>query len=380
MANRDLLKEAIADAKAVKETAIANAKAALEEAFTPMLREKLAAKLAEMDEMDEAKEMDEMKKKEVEETYDMEEGYEMDEAKEMDEMKHDMDEAAEMDEAEKMDEVDLDELLKELEAMDEAEMDEAETMDEGKKEKDEKKKDLKEEEEGLLNDPKGPTAHGNVAEEEEKEEEEEEIDIENMDEDDLKKFIEDVIADMVAAGELEGNIEGGEEEEVESEEEVEITERKKYGGNKGDVPAAKRGDKKDTAEEEGVEDYKKKVKEMKKELDEAYSALETIKTELNEVNLFNAKLLYTNKIFKAKNLTESQKVKVLAAFDKAASVKEAKLVFETLSEGFNNKKTPVNESLLRGSASKPAGIVERKPIMEADAQVLRMQKLAGIIK
>jgi len=380
MANRNLLKEAIADAKAVKETAIANAKAALEEAFTPMLREKLAAKLAEMDEMDEAKEMDEMKKKEVEETYDMEEGYEMDEAKEMDEMKHDMDEAAEMDEAEKMDEVDLDELLKELEAMDEAEMDEAETMDEGKKEKDEKKKDLKEEEEGLLNDPKGPTAHGNVAEEEEKEEEEEEIDIENMDEDDLKKFIEDVIADMVAAGELEGNIEGGEEEEVESEEEVEITERKKYGGNKGDVPAAKRGDKKDTAEEEGVEDYKKKVKEMKKELDEAYSALETIKTELNEVNLFNAKLLYTNKIFKAKNLTESQKVKVLAAFDKAASVKEAKLVFETLSEGFNNKKSPVNESLLRGSASKPAGIVERKPIMEADAQVLRMQKLAGIIK
>jgi hypothetical protein len=35
--NRDLLKEAIADAKAVKETAIANAKAALEEAFTPQV-------------------------------------------------------------------------------------------------------------------------------------------------------------------------------------------------------------------------------------------------------------------------------------------------------------------------------------------------------
>ena len=57
MVNRDLLKEAIADAKAVKETAIANAKAALEEAFTPYLKEKLAAKLAEMDEMDEADEM-----------------------------------------------------------------------------------------------------------------------------------------------------------------------------------------------------------------------------------------------------------------------------------------------------------------------------------
>ena len=53
MANRDLLKEAIADAKAVKETAIANAKAALEEAFTPYLAEKFAAKLAEMDSEDE---------------------------------------------------------------------------------------------------------------------------------------------------------------------------------------------------------------------------------------------------------------------------------------------------------------------------------------
>ena len=382
MANRDLLKEAIADAKAVKETAIANAKAALEEAFTPMLREKLAKKIEEMDEMDEGKEeMDEMKKKEVEENY------EMDEANDKEGYEGQMGMkklgTKEMDEAENMDEVDLDELLRELEAMDEDEMYETETMDEAKK-KDEDKKDLKEEEEGLINDPKGPTAKGNVAEKEEVEaSEEEEIDLENMSEDDLKSFIEGVIADMVASGELEGNIEGEEggeeiEGEEKSKEEVEITERKKYGGNKGDVPAAKRGDKKDTAEEEGVEDYKKKVKEMKKELDEAYSALETIKSELNEVNLFNAKLLYTNKIFKAKNLTESQKVKVLAAFDKAASVNEAKLVFETLSEGFKEKKAPVNESLLRGSASKPAGIAEKKPIMEVNDQFARWQKLAGI--
>jgi len=219
-----------------------------------------------------------------------------------------------------------------------------------------------------------------MVEEEEEEVEDEEIDIENMDESDLKSFIESVIADMVAAGELEGG-EGMEGEEgMESEEEVEINERKKYGGNKGDVPASKRGDKKDTAEEEGVEDYKKKLKEMKEELDEAYNALSTIKSELQEVNLFNAKLLYTNKIFKAKNLTESQKVKVLAAFDKAASVKEAKLVFETLSEGFKEKKSPVNESLLRGSASKVAGVAEKKPILEVNDQFARWQTLAGIKK
>jgi hypothetical protein len=206
-----------------------------------------------------------------------------------------------------------------------------------------------------------------------------------MDESDLKSFIESVIADMVAAGELEGgeemeSEEGEEEESEESEEEIEINERKKYGGNKGDVPASKRGDKKDTAEEEGVEDYKKKLKEMKAELDEAYNALSTIKTELQEVNLFNAKLLYTNKIFKAKNLTESQKVKVLAAFDKAASVKEAKLVFETLSEGMKETKKTVNESMLRGSASKSTGVAAKKPILEVNDQFARWQTLAGIKK
>jgi len=389
MVNRDLLKEAIADAKAVKETAIVNAKAALEEAFTPYLKEKLAAKLAEMDDMDEGKEMDEMKEKDMKETYDMEEAKHMNK-KEMDEMEMDemkMGKAKEMDEMD-LDELLRDELLRELDAMDEEDssMEEGKAAYEYEKGKKAGEKEAMNEEEDLLNNPQGPTAHGNVAEVEEEEVEDEEIDIENMDESDLKSFIESVIADMVAAGELEGGEgmegeeEGEEEESEESEEEVEINERKKYGGNKGDVPAKKRGDKKDTAEEEGVEDYKKKLKEMKEELDEAYNALSTIKSELQEVNLFNAKLLYTNKIFKAKNLTESQKVKVLAAFDKAASVKEAKLVFETLSEGMKETKKTVNESMLRGSASKPTGIAEKKPILEVNDQFSRWQTLAGIKK
>jgi hypothetical protein len=123
------------------------------------------------------------------------------------------------------------------------------------------------------------------------------------------------------------------------------------------------------------------VKDMKKELDEAYAALTSVKAELNEVNLLNAKLLYTNKIFRAKSLTESQKVKVLAAFDKATSVKEAKLVYETLStSNIVSPKKPMNESLIRNAASKPVGVSERKPIMEANDQVARWQKLAGIIK
>ena len=118
----------------------------------------------------------------------MDESKEMDEAYEMDEVKHDMEEAEEMEEGKELDEMDLDELLRELDE-----------MEEGKKE------DMMEGEDDLINDPKGPTAHGNVAEEEKMEmgEEDKEIDLENMSEDDLKKFIEDVIADMVNAGELE---------------------------------------------------------------------------------------------------------------------------------------------------------------------------------
>ena len=356
MANRDLLKEAIADAKAVKETAIANAKAALEEVFTPRMQELFKAKLEELDK-EELEEADEKMEEGLEEMYDTTE-----EAMDMEKME----------EAKEVDEVDLEELLREL---DELEMEESitEEMMEGEE-------DLINNRGGAGNLPKSPDMV-----EEKEEEEEEEIDIENMDEDDLKKFIESVIADMVTAGELEGNIESeeGEEEEgeeEESEEEVKIDERKmektekvdeivgagtdfleladtlgvsidaakylvvagglavpailaaiKVGGDKAIQFFKKMAMKKSVAETEEME-------EMKSELEEAYSTIKTIKTELQEVNLFNAKLLYTNKIFKAKNLTESQKVKVLAAFDKAASVKEAKLVFETLSEGFKEKK------------------------------------------
>jgi hypothetical protein len=94
--------------------------------------------------------------------------------------------------------------------------------------------------------------------------------------------------------------------------------------------------------------------------------------------LLNAKLLYTNKIFKAKSLTESEKVKVLGAFDKAATIKETKLVFETLNEGLKTKKNTIRESL--GSASKATGNFKntKNPIIKTDPMVARFQKLAGL--
>jgi archaellum component FlaC len=125
----------------------------------------------------------------------------------------------------------------------------------------------------------------------------------------------------------------------------------------------------------------KGIKETEKsteELEEAYSTIETLKSELNEINLLNAKLLYTNKIFKSKTLNESQKVKVLSSFDKAKNVGEVKMVFETLNEGIKVSKNTINENLGRASKGTIAPNV-KKPIVESNEAFLRMQKLAGII-
>jgi hypothetical protein len=130
-----------------------------------------------------------------------------------------------------------------------------------------------------------------------------------------------------------------------------------------------------TEKEESETD--RKQKELMNQMNEE---LKELRSDLQETNLLNAKLLYTNKIFRAKNLKEAQKIKVLEAFDKASNVKEAKLIFETLNEGMVAKtatKSPIRENL--GRASKAAGMAPTKqPIMEIDPQVARWQKLAGI--
>ena len=381
MANRDLLKEAIADAKALKETAIANAKAALEEAFEPRLKSMLSAKLEEMEkeELDEAdEEMTEAKKKYEDD--DRKDGGESKETKRTEKMKYgkDLAEAEDMDE-----EMDLDEILAELE--------------EGKDLSEDARTDAEEEgyEDGMKDEK----------EDMEDDEEDEDIDLEEMSEDDLKSFIEDVIADMIEAGELEA----GEEFEVEDEdvededididvedEEEEITEAKEEMDEAKEemvdevVDIDSIVDKMGSAGKETVKklidalgkaiDYtpiKAGTTGLREEDDEMMKEMESLRAELHEVNLLNAKLLYTNKIFRAKNLQEAQKVKVLEAFDRASNVSEVKLVFETLSEGIKTTpKTQIKESL--GSASKPAGVATKAPIMEIDPQVARWQKLAGL--
>ena len=349
----------------------------------------LSAKIQEMDENETMEEMT----------------YEKDSIK-MDEMSHDKDS---MEESDALDEVELEELLAELE---------------------EEKDDLNEtEEEEEVEDE--------VEDEKESEEEEgEPLDLEDMTDEDLKKMIEDVIADMVASGELEG---GDVEDEVEDEEvemsdeeeevdlaellkeiEDEMTEEKEeveesvlFGTDSAPhevagmiaamipfvsaatgiaVAAIKSKLSKAKSAKEVVDiakDLKSDVKkkdDVSEEMAELQAENKSLKYDLNEAvketnatNLLNAKLLYTNKIFKSKNLNESQKVKVLSSFDKANTTKEAKLVYETLSEGLKVKKSTIRENL--GRASKATTIpTTKKPIVESNEVFARMQKLAGIIK
>jgi hypothetical protein len=131
--------------------------------------------------------------------------------------------------------------------------------------------------------------------------------------------------------------------------------------------------------EENYEEKDEKMAAMETEINEAMDIISTLKSELNEINLLNSKLLYTNKIFKAKNLTEAQKVKVLTAFDKAETVKEAKLVYETLQEGLEKvvKKELVREN--KGFASKAIGSSPKQPVVDTNPMVDRFKKLAGLI-
>ena len=351
--NRDLLKEAIADAKAVKETAIANAKAALEEAFTPQLKSMFAAKLQEMEHEDELEEaLGTINDPDTPTSHgniaeeDLDEYRELqpsDLPKGMSGVKKD----------EKIDEIDLEELLRELE------------LEEG---------DM----EGLYEAEEDDDDDTNVSDEDSDEGDEEgtPLDLEDMTDEDLKTMIEDVIKDMIAAGEIEGGHEGMKDEMgVEDEEEVDLAELLREIEEIESLDEAKKKKEKEEKKEEKEDEDKKK---MKKELDEAYSVIKSLKSELNEINLLNAKLLYTNKIFKAKNLNESQKVKVLSSFDKATTVGEVKLVFETLNEGIKVKSNLIKENLGRASKATVTPNV-KKPIVESNDAFLRMQKLAGII-
>ena len=346
-----LYQDAILDAKALRASAMANAKAALEEAFEPKIQEMLRLKLSE--ELEEIEELAD--EAEVEQDIaNMEETYSED----------GMEENLDINEAE------LEEILAQLEELsnvDEAGYDKPE-MEEAKRDemKDESLNEAEEEEE--------------EAEEEEVEDEEE---VEGEEVGDETKIIDITLGDLkqvlqsVMAGSQDMGMDiPSDEADADSEAEAEISldeilaELEAEGMEDTGYEAGKQYP---SIEEKKEKDEKKdKVEE---ELEEANSTIEELRHSLQEVNLLNAKYLYMNKLFKAKTLTESQKVKVINALDRATSVTEVKNTFETLKESFESKKQ-LKESI--GFASQAAGVAHKQPIIEQDNMMSRWQKLAGI--
>ena len=141
----------------------------------------------------------------------------------------------------------------------------------------------------------------------------------------------------------------------------------------------KKDDKEKVDEEEDKE-------EMEKELNEAYKTIKSLQKTINEVNLLNAKLLFANKLFRAHNMTNEQKVKVIETLDRTKSVREVKLVYSTLAENFkyttSNKST--KKSISEGIASKAVKSTAPKAAKQVIAESAdfadRFKKLAGIIK
>ena len=371
--NREMLKEAIADAKTIQETAIESAKSALEEAFTPQLTAMFAERLNEL---------------------------ELEEEKDKKEPKEEIDEMYSVEEEELEETFNLEELLAEL------------SMEE-------------EQEPTMEGDDMGEPL-------------DEDLMLEEMSDEEIEELVMQVIDDMIASGKLmpgEGEEEDEEGEDMEDMEDMEVGDEDEeidideilsemedkesiteagvisqfidfvtsgnmtaagnvidaalHQATAGDVAGGLGVTGSTVAFFKALKSYLKDRKTEKgdkmEETSDATEMEETIaelRNELNEVNLLNAKLLYTNKIFKSKNLTESEKIKVLNTFDKAETVKEVKLVFETLTESLKTitvKKNPIKESL--GSASKTISTATPKqPIIESNDAFARMQRLAGLKK
>ena len=357
MNNKKLFEEAIAEAKSIREAAIANAKEALEESLTPQIKELLAQRLTEMEE----EEIPVMEEEEgAEEAGEEEAGEETEEDMDIEDMSleelkalirdivgqmvdqdgdgdhdtedHEMDdmgmEEPAGEEAPEDKEIDLEELLAELY------YEEEDTTMEKKK--------------SMMEEP-----------------------IQEISENDLAGLISILAAGGVVAG---------------SYAYAKIVDFLKSG--KASPQAKKLGsglvkfDDDATGAAKAAGTNEPRVSET--ELNEAKKTIKKLTEGLREVNLLNAKLLYVNKVMKEnKNLSDSQVANVISTFDKASTAKEAKLVYESMSTTFKKGvKAQVAESRVRGIASKSTGAAVKTPevIAEVSDAVKRMQKLAGIIK
>jgi len=108
---------------------------------------------------------------------------------------------------------------------------------------------------------------------------------------------------------------------------------------------------------EAYDNEVRKNRALTQQLNEYRNGVETLREQLSELNLFNAKLLYVNKITQDREVTSSQRRAVVEALDGAKNLREAKLIYKSLSESLNRgNSASLNESSRRlspGQASRP---------------------------
>lgn len=360
MANSKLLKEAIADAKAVRETAIANAKIALEEAFAPKLQAVLSKRLQQ--------EMEDEEEADVNEEYS--DGSEAPSADASDigggENKKPADSANSSSELAKtnpdtdVETASVGEEEEDYDVVSEGEDEEVPGSNQSRIEEEDEMEDEMEDEdeldlEAIIRELEGELEEGDDEEEMHEEESEEEAPMAEEEEEEMHEE---------------------EEEEMQEEEELDLDEILREMGY---------GDDEEVSEEEGEEEEKFEAykEEKEAELEEAYNVIKSLKKTINEVNLLNAKLLFTNKLFRAYDLTNEQKHKVVETLDRTGNVREVKLVFSTLAEslkmGGTSKKVKQNK-LTESFASKPvASTAPKKEIIaESNGLAERFKQLANI--
>lgn len=371
-----LLKEAIADAKAVRETALANAKLVLEEAFTPHLKSMLSKKLQSE-----------------------EEGMEAEDEEKADESYHGEDEEEKVDENDVSSGIGASDNKEPGEAGDSSGVGQGPESEGSEEEEGSEDENLEkapdqalgeaydDEDEDEVKEAMEDEDEDKVEEGEHMDDEDEEVaEGEHMDDEDedlaeVLRQLEAEMADEDEEGmedEMHHEGEHMDDEDEEMKEEMEDEDMEDEDVDLDEIIKA-------LSEEEGMEDEDEEKQEEAMvpatELEEYKQTVLYLKDKLSEVNLLNAKLLYTNKLFRSRNVSEEQKMKVIEQFDRAANVREVKLVFTTFAESMNRKS--VNESAKRVSqASKPTASTQpkKKPIIGENTDFKsRMKKLANII-
>ena len=380
MASSKLLKEAIADAKAVRETAIANAKIALEEAFTPRLQSILSKKLqAEMEGDEEEADMNE----DNDVSSELGGGDNKQPADKANSAQTDLsgiskqsgEAGSEIDDYDKVKDLTEgeDEFGSEDDAEDAAEFgqEEAPAMEgeeEMAPEADEDELDL----ESIIRELEAQIA-GEEGTEEEAPEMEVPAEAPAMEAEEAPMHAEPD-ADN-AGGPSDYDADNADDEEIDLDE---ILREMGYGEDEESAE--------DKAED--AAEMKSEVARLESELKEAMDAIKSLRGTINEVNLLNAKLLYANKLFRGYNLTNEQKVKVVENLDRTSTVREVKLVYATLSEsmkfnGTERKVAQVKKNISEGISSKvQQSTAPTKEIISENTNELanRFKQLAGIIK